>query len=186
MVNEIITDWSVPGGGSGLSIMYADDANDLAVVRANIGTLWGELAPFISLDSSWVVRTEGRTLNTASGALTGGWSETTAQNGSGTAGSGEVANATQVLFRWRTSTIVNGRLVQGRTYVPGLRSVNLAVGQLDPGVVTDLSAAANSFAQSPVGIGIWHRPSAGTGGSISAITAGSVWAELAVMRKRRT
>jgi hypothetical protein len=105
--------------------------------------------------------------------------------------------ATQGLIRWATAGVVNGRRVQGRTFVPGpTESYSSTSGRVEAGYLTAMANAiialiggANSV---PV---VWSRPVtadpgadppvAGRAGSSHVITGGSGWGDWAVLRGRR-
>lgn len=185
MVQELITEWDTPNSKGGLSIMYVDDETDIFAVRTNLQTMWTSIASILGSAVDWNIRTDGRILDTATGALTGLWADATPQTGSGSGGSSVVANASQGLIRWKTTTIQNGRLVQGRTFVPGIEYQQLGGGELEPGGVIILRNAASTFAAETASISVWHRPQSGSGGSIAPVVSADAWSEFAVQRGRR-
>lgn len=182
---EVITRWSSGGSSGGLTIMYADQAVNLADLRTALGTFWNALDNSLTTSTTWTVDTGGRTLDETTGTLTGFWSEPTVQAGVGALSGSAVANASQVLVRWRTTAIVAGRLVQGRTYVPGLGAGLLANGEIAGTTRNGMAAAAENLADSASSISIWSRPKAGRPGSLHPVSSGDVWGELAVQRRRR-
>lgn len=191
MVREIITEWTSPGDSPKLSVMYFDEAPTIASQRTALAAMWGTVDNSLATLCAWRIRTEGRVLDTATGALTGFWNEGTAQAGAGTSPTTTVADATQLLIQWLTNTIVDGRRLRGRTFVPGLPTSAVTAGNLASGIQTAVDAAADTFVASGAGFQIWHRPTPGaggappSGGSAAAVTGASVWNELAVLRKRR-
>jgi len=185
-MDEIITDWTVPGGGSGLTLMYFQDPPTLAAKRSALATLWAAIDSYLATTVSWTIRTSGRILDEATGTLTGFWNENTAHTGTG-GGSGQVPNVAQALLQWRTGGIVRGRLVQGRTFVPGVAPSFVTNGNLAPAAITGMAAAAEAMADASVGFSVWSRPTGvGSDGSLHPVSSGSVWDELAALRKRRT
>lgn len=96
-----------------------------------------------------------------------------------------VAQATQVLVRWRTEAFVGGRRVQGRMFIPCLSAGKTTVGQLSPASQLTFSEAASTF-RSSLGLLVWHRPtSGGSNGLAATVTSSGVWEELATQRRRR-
>jgi hypothetical protein len=166
--------------------MYFDESQPVADQRAAVDGLWTNMQTHLVINYTWTVQTSGRELNTASGALEDFWTEGTAHTGTGFAGTGtSVADATQVLCRWRTNSIIGGRRLQGRTFVPGLTKGSLSGGNLSASAQGDIASACATFVNDLVGFQVWHRPVGGTGGSAAPVTGSAVWNELAVQRKRR-
>src|SRR5262245_10964754 len=96
---------------------------------------------------------------------------------------------TQGLITWNTSTVVNGRRVRGRTYVPLPSESHNASGAPQPAYTTGLQAGvaalmtAGSTASRPV---IWHRPPPAGGLGIDApVIGGSASPAWSVLRSRR-
>ena len=134
---------------------------------------------------AYVIRTTGVELDAATGALTGQWAEATARVGTGAGGTEPVADATQILVRWKTNTIVNGRFVAGRTYIPGCASSNEVSGNLAAATQSAIAAAGTTLIGSGAGLAVWHRPISGSGGSEQSPNSCVVWEEFAVLRRRR-
>ncbi|HKZ21570.1 MAG TPA: hypothetical protein VJQ57_15875 [Acidimicrobiia bacterium] len=185
MVREIITEWTGPGSSPKLSIMYFDETPTIASQRAALGTFWNAVDANVSNLFAWQVRSEGRELDDATGALTGFWNENTAQAGAGGSPTAPVADATQALIQWLTSSIIGGRRLRGRTFVPGLPQTAISTGSLASGIRTAIDTAADALVSSGAGLQVWHRPQNGAGGSAVAVSAASVWSEFAVQRGRR-
>lgn len=186
MVREILVDWTTASGGGKVSVLYFLEATTVAEQRAALGTWLGGLAGGLHSTTQYSVRTEGRELDTSTGALTGAWVEPTVYAGAGTASGGQpIADATQVLVRWQTGNIVGGRFLQGRTYIPGLMTSNVAGGNLAPTVRSAYAGHSGNLVSAAVQLAVWHRPTGGAGGEAWAVEAASVWTELAVQRRRR-
>lgn len=185
MPAEILVDWTTPAGNEHRNVMYFDATLSIGAQRTALSTFLTAVKASLSNQVSYSIEQSGRVLDDATGALVGSWSQATALTGSGGSATQPVADATQILFRWFTPSIVNGRFLKGRTFIPGLFSGGLSGGNLLAAQVTGLSAAANTFANDPAGFGVWHRPSQGAGGDFVLTTSGSVWSELAVLRRRR-
>lgn len=182
---EVITEWSTAGSPGGLSVMYFDELATISTIRTNLGTLWGSIDNQLTTSTTWTVRTSGRVLNPANGQLTGDWSDATVYTGSGGLGGSGVANATQILLRWRTSTIANGRRILGRTFVPGMGAGLLANGEIAETSRAAMAAAADAFQTGMTSFVIWSRPQTGRAGQTATVTGADCWGELATQRRRR-
>lgn len=94
---------------------------------------------------------------------------------------------TQMLCRLITGTIVNGRRLQGRFFIPGLTEDH----NVTPGVPSSASHDAIEDALELLATGadhqlvVWHRPVDGAGGSKAAVTGTNVAGQWGVLRKRR-
>ena len=185
-MREILTTWTTPSGGGHTTVMYLDDAVPIAPQRAGLATFFGAVDGLLDTSVSWTIATDGREIDETSGTLTGAWSDATAQTGSGASSGQAVPDAAQILFRWATNSVVNGRFVKGHTYVPGLSSTFVSDGNIAAAQVTTLTTAAAALvANTAVNLGVWHRPTGGSGGNWLTATGGTVWSEFAVLRRRR-
>lgn len=185
-MREIITRWTGQNSPGGLSIMYFNETAATATEqRAALQAFWTGIKGNLTSTTSWSIDPEGREINEANGTLVGAWADGAARVGSGTISSRPVPNASQLLFRWATADVVNGRRIKGRTFVPGFAAELSDGGEVSPAYVATMSTAATNFVFANVGFGVWHRPGEVTGGSHHSATAGSCWRELAVQRGRR-
>jgi hypothetical protein len=185
MPREILTDWTTPAGSGFRTVTFWDSAVSVTAQRQQWQDFLTAINTVLDNGTTWTIRTTGRDLDNTTGTLTDEWSDGTAQTGGG-AGSGEtVPDASQILVRWGTSAIVNGRFVRGRTFIPGCQVAGLVSGNLSAANVAAITAAAEASLVSNDGFGVWHRPVAGAGGSFHLATSGTCWSELAVLRQRR-
>lgn len=172
------------GPASGLSVFHFDGdlttpglAQDIADAMY---TFTDEIRGTISSSQSMQLRSEIYQLDEADGSLQDVASVTTlAVTGAG--GEGQVGQALAALIRWRTSTVVGGRFLQGRSYIPGLAvTAQNAQGELAAAANSTLNAAATNLRG--IGqLGVWSP----TAGQVSLVTSNNVWSELAVQRRRR-
>lgn len=185
MVQQALVRWSVPGDGSGVSVIHYGDSATPAEISSSLSGFFTATRACLASDSSVTADPVVRQLDTATGALTGEVTIDITGAGAATGGSGLVPNAAQGLIRWRTSGIVNGRYLRGRMYVPGLPAAAVnATGGLNGLHATRLLAMGTALGiDTP--IHVWHRPTNGAGGQSFPVTAVSVWSELAVQRRRR-
>jgi len=185
MPREILVDWTTPAGTGFRTVTYWAESEPVAVQRANLGALLGTIDNLLDSNTVWTVETSGREMDSTTGTLTGVWSEATAQTGAGTVAGQCVPDAAQILLRWNTNSIINGRFLKGHSYVPGLSTASVTDGNLAAAAVTAFQGAVNTFVAGLDGFGVWHRPTGGAGGSFQLAQTGTVWNEFAVLRQRR-
>lgn len=186
MVREILVDWTTASGGGKVSVFHFIEASPVEGQREALSDFLTACNSTLAASTSWSIRQEGRELNTVTGQLTGAWTESTSYGGAGSPGNTSVlADATQVLVRWYTDHVVDGRFLRGRTYLPGIfRNVSEG-GNVYPASVSTITASGNVLAASGQQLCIWHRPKNGAGGVTWAVDTCSVWSEFAVQRRRR-
>jgi len=124
------------------------------------------------------------------GTLTGAFVGTDPTSVVGTAAGDVCPYQTQGLLRLSTSTVIAGRRLRGRLFIPGVpEAQNAAAGVPSSGYVTDVTAgggtllAAGATASAAV---IWHRPQGGAGGAAGLITGASCAPTWSVLRSRRS
>lgn len=185
-LNEIIVDWTSENSQPGLSVMYCKASGPVAAQRSYIHVMYDTVKARLDSLTTWTIRTTGKVIDDSTGTLVGFWDEPTAKAGAGTLSGSPVANAAQMLLRWRTTSIVNGRLLQGRTYVPGLSSTSTDGGQVSAATIAAMQTAQAAFLSSMSGdFVVWHRPVGAAPGSSFSVSSGATWNELATQRRRR-
>lgn len=185
MPREICVDWVGPQGSGMTTVMFFGTVSTVADQRTALQTFLTSYKANISNVWAYTIRTTGRELDTTTGGLTGAWTETSAKTGTGGVAGQPIPDASQVLYQWRTTHIVNGRFLRGRTFLPGLTATSLTNGNITPGVVTGLQGYGNTLVAAAVQQGVWHRPQGGAGGVFWATDTCTVWPEVAVLRRRR-
>lgn len=91
--------------------------------------------------------------------------------------------ATQGLIQWRTDTIISGRRVKGRTFLPGFcENANTDDGDVESTVVTGVQGALNTFMSSMGGELVVYSRTHLSGGAVTTVR---FWNEWAVLRSRR-
>lgn len=185
MVREIIVDYEIPGASNALSVFFFDEAQPLGAQRTALEVLFNGIESILSNTMEWSVRQVGRELQTTTGALLGEWTTSVPASGQGTAMAAAAANATSMLLRWSTNTIVAGRFLRGRTFIPGLGGNRIEEGGLNPADQVTLASAGEDMIGEAAGFGIWHRPTNGVGGVFHEAVGAAAWNELAVQRRRR-
>jgi hypothetical protein len=184
MLQEIITEWTTPSGGGHLSIMYFNAVDPIADNRADLAAFLGSIDGDLSDSVSWAIRQEGRVIDPADGVATEFWTDPTSYTGTGSVSVGPVPDAAQVLIRWQTDSVVRGRRVQGRTFIPGLPQNLVVGGNVASLVQAEFADAAATFAGSSL-LNVWSRPTDTEPGSQHDVVGGSCWSEMAVQRGRR-
>lgn len=185
MPREILVDWTTVNGAGKVSVFYFIEATAVAAQRAALNTFLGTVDNTLSSTATWSIRTTGRDLLSATGALTAAWTDAPVFTGAGGAGAPVVSDATQGLVRWKTNHIVGARFLQGRTFIPGLGTGSLSNGNLLAATQTAWQAAGQALIGAGVQLAVWHRPVASAGGVAWAADICSVNSELAVLRRRR-
>lgn len=185
MVREILVDWTTPAGGGQVSVFHFIEATAVAAQRAALNTFLQSVDNNCSTSTTWSIRSAGRDVDTATGALTASWGDSTAYTAPGGITGSPVADATQALLRWNTGRVVAGRFLRGRTYIPGISSGSLNSGNLLAATQTALATAGQALVTAGVQLAVWHRPKAGVGGEAWAVQTASCWQEFAVLRRRR-
>jgi hypothetical protein len=129
----------------------------------------------------------GDLLDSATGELTGVWTDGTAGTVFCT-GAGAFAAGVGLRLQWLTATIANGRRVRGATYiVPVGGSTFDDDGTLANGVVAEVQNAANALITSQAGaLTIWTRPKGATPGGTASVVNSRVDDTISWLRSRRT
>lgn len=183
-MHQIEVRWTTPSGAA-VNVFNFAEAVPIAGQRAALASWLNDITGSIAQPFLWTIPTEGRTLDPDTGLTTAFWNDSVVLSGAGKTAGQQVADSTQILFRWRTADVVAGRRVQGRTFIPGMVTAYLNNGNVANATLTTLQAAATALVSADVGLGVWSRPTEGRAGSFHEATSGSAWNELAVQRGRR-
>lgn len=193
-VRQILVDWSTVNGGGKVSVFNFNAETVVASQRAALNTFLGAVDAICHNTATWTIRTSGNAYNEATGELQADWVDSTPFSGTGaiSAGSPE-ADAVQALVRWGTGSVVAGRFLKGRTFIPGVAQGAIVSGNLGPTSVAALAAAGNALIGANVGLSVWRRPHTASAGdprpSYSGVLEAAVictaWPEMAVLRRRR-
>lgn len=103
-------------------------------------------------------------------------------------GAGPYAAGVGACVTWRTADTLNGTRVRGRTFVVPLANTAYDTGgTLEDSHRVNMVAAANTLAQSPANLCVWHRPTSSTAidGLAFDVTGGTVNDKAAQLRSRR-
>jgi hypothetical protein len=189
VVFEVITNWQGPGHSPKQSVtFFADDTTGGASgAAAEMHTLVDAIKSRFSTAYTATVSGTVKTLDTATGALTAVNAGADQAPVVGTSSGSVSADATQFLVRFNTGAVVNGRLLKGRWFVPGVTISAENGGNVESTFLGAFNTALASALSSTPGLVVWHRPSdsAPAGGSAHAVTSAQCWSEFAVLRRRR-
>jgi hypothetical protein len=192
--SALVTGSGLPAGG--LTQLYwapgsvggstADATDCLARFRA----LWVSIGTRLSSSISFVFDTTVLAIEATTGVLQGTFEAAPALTVTGGSGSEPLPRQTQGLIRFGTATVLNGRRVRGRLFVPGVQEGdNDGSGQPLAALVTALTVAGGSIL-SPGATSseacIWHRPVNGSGGASPDINSASGSPNWAVLKSRRS
>lgn len=184
-MNELVVNWVTAAGGGFKSIIYMNGAGVVNDQRQALHDMLVAVRGQLSNQVVFFQDQTGRVIDAETGTLLGAWNDTEAFGNGGNGGANSAADATQVLIRWATNGIANGRFVKGRQFIPGLVSSALILGNVGAVAQGVFNTAAAALVSSDVGMGVWHRPGPSGGGSWHEATTGSCWSEGAVLRRRR-
>lgn len=173
------------GPAAGLNVMHWQgdlDTPGLAQDAADaVSQFLEEISGAISGQQTMRVDPEVVQINAATGALENVASVSTSPV-VGAGGTNLAGQALSILFRWNTGTVVNGRFLKGRTYIPGMSPGTIAAnGELAP-ATADILLAATVGLIGPGAFSVWSP----TGGVAYDVSSASIWSELAVQRRRRS
>lgn len=187
MPHEFRVIWTTPGGG-GQSTLFTQPTGTLQTIADAIRSFLVELCEGLSNQVTATVASEVRTLNVGTGVLEAVGSVNGGAPVPGNVAGQPVADASQILMRWNTGEIVNGRRLVGRTFIPGLPVASLTGGNLNGASAADFATKGQGLITSLAGqapLVVWHRPVNGAGGVAWAADTATVWSEMAVLRRRR-
>jgi hypothetical protein len=181
-VNRVQVVWSGPSVvGGGLSTFYFFDNVGTPAQHVAAAALFLSSSEALRISGTvWTTVADVATLNTATGALEG-ITSTTTSTGTGTASGDATPPTTQGLLRLYSNTVVGGRLLRGRLFLPGVPET-LSTGAPTAAFLTGYNAsAANLVASANADWAVWSK----THGVLSSVQTANTWNKFAVLRSRR-
>jgi hypothetical protein len=158
-MRRVTTEFTGLAGAPYLNQLYFDAATGTATEAASaVDAFWEAMDNFMDSNLGWARQPDIATINEVNGTLEG--LETVSQ----TSGTGDVAGEVsptvlQALVRWRTEVVFDGRLLQGRTFSPGVPEAGLSDGVLVESYRAGYeTAAAALVANISTALVVWHRP----------------------------
>lgn len=182
-MNRIRATWvgGVPGGG--ISTFYTVGTSpDVSALK----TWFTALAPYLPPNVTITIPSNGDTLESTTGVLTGGWSGTGGGTVTGT-GNSAYSDGVGMTSVWNTGTVVGGRRLKGRTFIcPLAQGFASTDGTLNNTIVTAVQSASNTLVAAAL-LYVWHRPkpSAPTSGVIATATSSTIPDRVTALRSRR-
>lgn len=184
MVRQILVRGEAPSTRPTVNVFHFSDGTDYQDAADALETMYTHWRASVSEDYQFNVEAEARQLNTATGALEAvnyvTWDAPVQGN---VTTQGPLPEANAFLVRWLTPMVVGSRLLRGRTYLPGITMGSVEDGQVIPASREWLAEGAADFVEDlSGGFVIWSR----VHGVAVPVTAGSIWPEVALQRRRRT
>ncbi len=182
-MRRVRVEWNGLGGLPGLSTFYYGVASPNV---SDLVTFFTAIKGLFPSGVSWTIPSGGDEINDADGKLTGSWVGSGGGTVVGSGGNIPYAAGTGAIVNWYTGVVVNGRRVQGRTFLAPLTYDSYdASGTIDNTKRGTLTSAVNAWVASGVAKGIWHRPNDNGPGLYAAINAGLVPDRVTSLRSRR-
>lgn len=172
-----------PSGTPWLSTMYwfGDTQAEADAAIADLGVFWSAVDAGMSSTVTWRTEAEVFVINVGTGAVEEVLS-TTPATGSGASAGDLLPRQSQMLVRWFTTTVVAGRRLRGRTFVPGITEAFNGAGVPTSAFITTVQTAANALlASATSSLLVWSRAHGVAAGAASA----NVWSQWANLRSRR-
>jgi hypothetical protein len=182
---RVRTIWEGVAGAPYYTNLYFTDtgANPAPLAAAAaVDTMFENIAGNISNLLSWTVQSDIPVIDDATGTLVGNWSVGN-RFGNGTNVSEILPRQAQGMIRWETTTVVGGRRLRGRTFVPGpTEPLNEQGGTPVTGYVDGLEGTGEFLRDSPNNELRVYSPTHGTSAVVTGVGAAPYWANL---RSRR-
>lgn len=165
--------WSGTTGLPGITVFHSLDSvsGALAAIRACFNSWKTEVPTGIN----WSFPGTGDVLDSATGTLVGGWTDTQPADVA-SSGSGYHAAGVGVIVTWHTGAIVGGRRLKGRTFLCPITSAAFETnGTVVAGTLSTIKTAGDTLWGTGT-LNVWHRPTApgASNGSVSVVTSCTV------------
>lgn len=176
----------LPATGGGINTFHTipGGPSNIPAARALIADFYDDIKAQLANTLTVRVQEEVEEFNVQTGGLVQVHVDPVVQQVTGTSSQGALPQASQGLVRWGTGEVVNGRRLNGKTYIAGLTNSAKTDGRVDGSVRTLLQNAANGLMdalQPTMSMVTWSRKN----GVIHLVNSASVWSEFAVLRSRR-
>jgi hypothetical protein len=177
--------WNGATGLPGVTVFYSLDSvsGQLAAARAAMNSI----KSFFPSSLSWSFPTSGDVIDSATGTLTGGWTES--DPGSVTCtGPNSYAAGVGAILAWGTGAIVGGRRLKGRMFLAPMSNDQYdSTGTINDTNRGTIVTAANTWWGTGT-LNVWHRPTSpgGSDGAVHVVTSASVPDKVTSLRSRRT
>lgn len=159
-----------------------DPITEAASAVTATGTFWNAVDAQFPDELSWSVQPDVAFINEVNGELVQLVTVAAPPSGVGTQTDEFLPTANQALLTWNTGQVVGGRLLKGKTFVPGITEAQVSNGALMSFYRTVVNnAAAALIADVSTSLMVWSRKN----GTSRAATAGTTATKVAVLRSRR-
>ena len=185
-VDVILGGSAVVGGGIN-QLFFSNDAVDAQACADAAQDFWDVMAFGIHNSCTYQVSSTVLDINQVTGELVGAVPVTTLAAAAGGASSDREPPVLQGLLRLNTGQVVNGRVLKGRLFIPAVPDsfVN-SDGSVSGSYGSGMTAAAIGLIDDATASwNIWHRPIAGSGGTMRTVQSASVSGKFSVLRSRR-
>nr|CRY93620.1 hypothetical protein [uncultured prokaryote] len=184
---RVVTVFTGTPVSDGISTVHYDAAESTpGEAVAHQAALLGTWSPFVASAQNWTVSGTVDLIDETTGVLIDSTSgpdfpvDTTASDA-------PLPPTNQLLIRLGTGTVVGGRRLKGRMFLPGFTELaNVSGGTVDPALISGSTSDLGDFVSGgdarPC---VWHRPNDDGPGSKAQITSASIWTQWAVLRQRR-
>lgn len=171
--------------GPGLTTFYV--TSTATGFPADFQTFFQAVKALIPTSVTITVPNAGDTLDATTGELSGSWTDAGGSTTTGT-NAGAFVAGTGLSIKWATNGIVNGRRVNGRTFICPVAGGSFETdGTPQASTVSAVQTPATALitALAPDFV-VWHRPVGGAGGNPNAIVSALVRDTASWLRSRRT
>jgi hypothetical protein len=183
-IDKQTTLWTGFPGAPGYTVLYWNDVTGPNLVA--LQAFWAGIMDRLPTNTTIQVQNSGDRIDENTGAVVGSWAGPSQVSLVGTMG-GAYSAPSGAHINWRTSAIINGRRLKGRTFLVPLGGAAYdSDGTLAAATLTDLRANLATFVTAAAAdLRVWHRPVGGAGGSAGVVTAADIPDKTAVLRSRR-
>lgn len=176
--------WTGFNGAPGYTTLYFGTAS--VTIAAQMRVFFDAIKALLPSIVTIQVQSTGLTVDIATGAATGTWTEAAVTPVVGTT-AGVYSAPSGAVVDWLTPSFINGRRLRGRSFIVPMASASYQNdGSILGTSLTILQNAASAFvAASAVDFVVWKRPVDGAGGVAVAVTSAIVPDKAVVLRSRR-
>lgn len=190
----VLSGASIPTGGFSqtwwLPQTVGGSNADATDILARFRAAWATWAPNIGVGYTATFDPICIAVESTTGVLVASFAGTQPAAVTGSGAGDPLPFQTQGLVRLLTSTVLNGRRVQGRLFIPGpLEGGNTTGGGPTAAYQTAYDAGGDGMLAAGAttsSLQVWHRPVNGAGGANASVTSTSPSPTWAVLRSRRS
>jgi hypothetical protein len=186
IVTEYRVKWSGGRIGEGFTVLHLeyDAITPIGPVNAAISAWFNSIKPSIPNTITWQFPNEMRQFDSVTGELTAVVAITPTANVTGGSASVDYGAPAGRLVKWATGTVVNGRRLNGHTYLVPTSSNGYSAGSVTSAVQTSDNTAHTTLISALQSAGaplvIWSR----TGGVASTVKSGQTLQRATQLRRR--